>query len=255
MIAITIDCEQWNLPQLRGKEGKITTDYSREGNKVLLKILKKHKIKATFFVTGYFAEKEAKQVKEISKNHEVACHGYSHFYRSNPSQDIENDINRAKKVLERTINKKVFGFRAPQMQFSMKLLKILNKKRFRYDSSLHPAFLPGYYINLNYPIKPFIPKEMKIKEIPAAVMPYTRLPISWFFMRNLGWRWAAYSAKELIKKSIIPILYFHSWEFFPVKDKNVSKLITRNTGKKFANQFEKLLDYFKNEKFVTLKEI
>ena len=259
MIALTIDCEEWNSPLLRGRFVKENnnTDFSREGNKNLLKLLDKYNIKATFFVTGYFAEREKRQVKEIlKKGHEIACHGYSHFYRGNKNLDIENDVRKSKKIIEKITKKKVLGFRAPQMQFSLELIKILDKQGFRYDSSIHPAFLPGYYYNFNYPLNVYKPiKELKIKEIPAASMPFLRLPINWIFMRNLGYRWTNLGINALLKKDIVPVLYFHSWEFTKIKSKNVSYLFRRNTGKKFSLELEKLLKRFKDEKFVKMHEL
>lgn len=259
MIALTIDCEEWNSPLLRGRIVKENnnTDFSREGNKNLLRLLDKHKIKATFFITGYFAEREKEQVKEILKRgHEIACHGYSHFYRNNKDLNIENDVKKSKKVIEKIINKKVLGFRAPQMRFSFELIKILDKQGFKYDSSIHPAFLPGYYYNFNYPLNIYKPiKELKIKEIPAASMPFLRLPINWIFMRNLGYRWTSLGINALLKRNITPVLYFHSWEFTEIKSKNVSFLFIRNTGKKFCLELEKLLNRFKDEKFVKVSEL
>ena len=45
MIAITVDCEQWNAPALRGKKdlSNDNTSYSFNGNKELLRIFDKNK--------------------------------------------------------------------------------------------------------------------------------------------------------------------------------------------------------------------
>ena len=259
MISITIDCEEWNSPLLRGifvKENN-NTDFSREGNKNLLKLLDKYDIKATFFVTGYFAEREKEQVKEIlRKGHEIACHGYNHFYRKNKNLDIENDVKKSKKIIEKIIKKKVIGFRAPQMQFSLELIKILDKQGFKYDSSIHPAFLPGYYYNFNYPLNVYKPiKNLKIREIPTAVIPFLRLPINWVFMRNLSYKWASLGVNSLLKKNITPVLYFHSWEFTKLNSRYVPYLWKRNTGERFCLELEKFIKRFKNEKFVKVSEI
>jgi len=254
MIAITIDCEQWNSGELRNKKDNENnnTNYSREGNKRLLKILEKHNIPVTFFVTGFFAEKEKKQIKEISKKHEIACHGYSHFYRDN-ILNLKQDIEKSKKILEKITNKKICGFRAPQMQFSKELINILERLNFKYDSSIHAAYLPGFYNNKNINLKPF--KINKITEIPASASYFFRIPVNWIFMRNMPLSYTIRIVKRLLKNRVVPVLYFHSWEFFEVKNKSVPFYITRNTGKKFCKKFDKFLDYFKNEKFVLLKDL
>ncbi len=255
MIAITIDCEQWNSPAIRGKEDPENNNikYSIEGNKSLLKILEKYKIPVTFFVTGFFAEKEQKQIKEISKKHEIACHGYNHFYRGNKRFDLKEDIFKAKKILEKITKKKIFGFRAPQMQFSEELIRILEELNFTYDSSIHSAWLPGFYNNRDKPLKHY--KIGNIIEIPASASYKLRLPFSWMFMRNLPLWYSVKIIKKLLKKGVIPVIYFHSWEFTEIKSKNVGFYVTRNTGKKFCNKFEKFLETFKEEKFVMMKEL
>jgi len=255
MIAITIDCEQWNSPKLRGIDDKSndSVEYSFEGNKNLLKILEKHNVPATFFVTGFFAERKKDQIKEISKNHEIGCHGYHHFYRRNKNLNLKEDISKSKRILEKITKKKVTGFRAPQMQFSKELIEVLSNLNFKYDSSLHPAYLPGFYNNRNKPLRPF--KIKNLLEIPASASYSMRLPISWIFIRNLPLFYSINIIKKLIRKNIIPVIYFHSWEFFKFRNKNIPFYITRGVGPKFCRKFDKLLSYFKDEKFVTLKEI
>ncbi|MBI2045143.1 polysaccharide deacetylase family protein [Candidatus Pacearchaeota archaeon] len=252
MIAITIDCEQWNAPALRGKKdpSNDNTSYSLDGNEKLLKILDNNKVMATFFVTGFFAEKEGEQIRKIAKKHEIACHGYNHFYRGNENLNLLNDISKAKKILEKTIKRGIIGFRAPQVQFSKELIKILEKLNFKYDSSIHSAWLPGFYNHRDKPLKPF--KIGKILEIPASASSKLRLPFSWIFIRNLPLIYSVNIVKRLLKNGIIPVIYLHSWEFYPVKNKSVAGYITRNTGDKFCRKFDKFLRAFKNEKFVTM---
>lgn len=255
MIALTIDCEQWNSPKLRGIEDADNgnTCFSYNGNIELLKILDKHNIRATFFVTGVFAEKNKEQVKEIGKNHEIACHGYNHFYRNNKNLNLGNDILKSKKILEEITKKKIYGFRAPQMQFSKDLIDVLERLNFKYDSSIHSAYLPGFYNNRKMPLEPFI--IGKILEIPASASYKSRLPVSWMFLRNLPLCYSVKIVMGLIKKNIIPVIYFHSWEFTEIKSKSVAFYITQNTGKRFCKKFEKFIEAFKNEEFVLMKDI
>jgi peptidoglycan/xylan/chitin deacetylase (PgdA/CDA1 family) len=255
MIAITVDCEQWNAPLLRGRKDPANdnTEYSYEGNKKILEILAKHKISATFFTTSFFAERHPKQIKEISKKHEIASHGHSHTYRISKELDIEKDIKKSKKVIEKIIGKKIIGFRAPQVQFSSKLIHVLEKLDFRYDSSIHSAWLPGFYNHRDKPLKPHL--VGKIVEIPASASHTLRLPFNWIFMRNLPLSYSVKIVNKLLKKRIIPVTYLHSWEFHNFKSKAVPFYITRNIGDKFCMKFEKFLNAFKNERFVTMTEI
>ncbi len=256
MIYLTIDCEQWNAPLLRGKDVKENnnTDYSKKGNEVLLEVFSKSKIQSTFFVTGFFAEQEPNQIIEIKDlGHEIACHGYDHFFRGNKNLNLNEDITKAKKILEKVIKSKVIGFRSPQLQFSNKLIDILEKNNFRYDSSLHPCFFPFYMDNSKFPLKPYYTgKNKKILELPLAVNPIIRLPISFIWTRNLGYNWLKSNVRRLLKRKINPILYFHSWEFTEVRSRNVPYYIIRKTGKKFVNFVSKLKNDFKKEDFSKL---
>ena len=228
MIALTIDCEQWNCPLLEGKETEENdnTSFSKKGNGVILDLLDKYNIKATFFITGYFAEKEPEQVKQIKeRGHEIACHGCNHFYRGNKNFDIKQDIIKAKEILEKITGKSIDGFRAPQMQYSEKLIEILSDLNFKYDSSLHPCYLPGHYNNLNKPIiisKPL--KNRSIIEIPVSVSSF-RMPIGWLFTRLFGINRTIAVFKNLLKRGMTPVLYFHSWEFVKMESKYVPFII------------------------------
>ncbi len=258
MIALTVDCEQWNCPFLEGRqtEENNETSFSKKGNEVILDLFEKYKIRATFFITGYFAEKEPDQVRLIQKNgHEIACHGYNHFYRRNKDFDMKADILKAKEILEKITESNIKGFRSPQMQYSEKLIKILNDLNFKYDSSLHPCWIPGHYNNLNKPIKIFKPlKNKDIIEIPASVSAF-RMPISWLFVRLLGINRTIAVFKSLLKKGAPPVLYFHSWEFVKMESKFVPFYYNFRTGKPFAANIEKLICKFKNTPFVTLEDL
>lgn len=255
MIALTIDCEQWNSPLLRGRKDveNGNTNYSFEGNKRLLDILKRNKVRATFFVSGAFAEKHPEQLKAIARAHEVASHGYCHFYRNNPQLNIKEDISKSKRIIEKIIGKKIYGFRSPQMQYSEKLLSILGKLKFVYDSSLHSANIPGFYNNKKLPNVPFM--MGKVLEIPASASYNLRLPISWAILRNMPLFYSVGIVKKLISRGITPVIYVHSWEFYNLKSKNVPRYVIRNTGEKFCKKLEKFIIAFKREKFIGMREL
>jgi peptidoglycan/xylan/chitin deacetylase (PgdA/CDA1 family) len=230
--------------------------FSRLGNEVLLELFRKHGITATFFVTGYFAEREPDHVRRlVEEGHEVAAHGYEHHYRGREF-DVAADVLRAKKVLEKITCKKVLGFRSPQAQYSLELLKVLDKAGFAYDSSLHPAYLPGYYDHSKKPLRIFTPAGLKIKEIPVAVIPRWRLPIVWMFMRLFGVSYTQLGVDALERRGINANLYFHSWEFVPMRSKNVPFYFTFRTGRKFVRMLENfiLINKKKGRKLVRLEE-
>ena len=160
MICLTVDVEEYNWPALRGKTSPDlgSTKCSFEGNKVLLKLFRRHKVRATFFVTGTFAQAHPEQVREIHKaGHEIGSHGFVHHYRNNPRLNIEADVKKSKEILEGILGEPILGFRAPQVQYSPRILKVVAAAGFAYDSSLHPAFAPGHYSRKDQPLAPFKP--------------------------------------------------------------------------------------------------
>ena len=72
---------------------------SQEGTKKILELLKKHQVRATFFVTAKFALQYPSLIKEISKQHEVALHGYAHdhHYESMEEKMVLNISAKRKK--------------------------------------------------------------------------------------------------------------------------------------------------------------
>ncbi|MBU0767032.1 polysaccharide deacetylase family protein [Patescibacteria group bacterium] len=258
MIALTIDAEQWNCPLLEGKDSEENKNisYSRDGNEVLLELFKKYDIKSTFFVTGFFGEKESQQVKLLNNNgHEIACHGYHHYWRGNKNLSIKEEVSKSKDVIGNIINKKISGFRAPQLQYSSELIEVLNEEGFIYDSSLHPTCIPGAYNNISQPISIFKPLiDSNILEIPVAVSPM-RLPIGWMFMRLFGIDRTIRCCKKLIEKGITPVIYFHSWELVGVKSKNVPFYYTYRTGMPFAKDIEKFIQVFGSSAFTTVENL
>ena len=258
MFAITIDSEEWNCPLLYGKDVSENglSSLSRAGNEIVLHLLERYGIKATFFITGRFAEMEPEQVRFISSSgHEIACHGYEHRYLNNPSLNIIRDIRMAKRVIEGITGQEIHGFRAPQMQFSEELLEILESQGFAYDSSLHPAFVPGRYNNFRMPVGVFRPLQGgKIVEIPVVVS-HLRLPVSWACMRLFGkWR-TVVAFKQYFIKGLFPVLYVHSWEFVRIRSSHVPFYYTFKTGEPFIKTFDAFLHVLKHLKSCTMYEL
>ena len=232
--------------------------FSNEGCFILIDLLQECDIKATFFITGYFAEKNPDIIKKLhQKGHEIANHSYHHQDLKNFDLDnLKSEIQRSTKILSNIIGEKIKGFRAPFCCYRKDLPSLLKTYNYQYDSSLHPAIVPGKYYNLFSPLSPFQIKN-EIWEIPIAVIPLIHFPISWWWMRNLG-SWITYIGTNInlySKRNVV--LYFHPWEFVDLPQmKKISHHITRNTGKEFCKQLKKFIQHYKNKNinFVPIKE-
>jgi len=265
-ICITFDLEEWWLPEHYKVSHPLngTTTFSRIGMERLLPMLNHKVVPCTFFVTGYYAERHRKQVKEILKQgHEIACHSYvdKPLLKFNFS-DAEKQISKSTKIITKIIGQRPQGFRAPQFSINDDILDIVMQHGYVYDSSVHPSVVPGHYIDYRSPLDPFVRRSRdgsnSIIEIPIAVFPVVRFPISWWWMRNLGVWLTKLGTSLNLKQNMNVNLYFHPWEFTKLPNlKGVPFHISRNTGTKNLVKLINLIDYFQKKgcKFDTLESL
>ncbi|MCF8067117.1 MAG: polysaccharide deacetylase [Desulfobacterales bacterium] len=110
---------------------------------LIMELLKKHDIRATFFVPGVTAETYPDRVTAIvAAGHEIACHGYTHTSPTDLSRkNEEKDLIRALEVLEDFVPR-VTGYRSPSWDFSPNTLFLLKKHKFRYSSNMMDDIRP-----------------------------------------------------------------------------------------------------------------
>ena len=115
----------------------------KDGMPILLELYKKYNVKSTFFFTGYIAEKFPEIVKMIMlDDHEVGCHGYTHFSETafdvlNLNEQIQH-LKKGKSILEDISGKEVISFRAPALRVNEFTVKALESTGFKIDSSVAP---------------------------------------------------------------------------------------------------------------------
>ncbi len=145
-ILLTFDVEEFDWPLQFGHPmtQKQMFEIPKKGLTDTLALLDKYDVQATFFTTANFAKKYSSLIKQMSKKHEIACHGYQH---SDSYMKDLSKLSRAKDELEKIIQKKITGFRAPR--FEIKNISELSRFGFLYDSSMHPTFIPGRYQNVS----------------------------------------------------------------------------------------------------------
>jgi len=129
-VAFTVDVEQDAPPFMATWRGM------NEGMPPLLALLSRHGVRATFFVTGAAASRFPQLIAEISRNHEVGCHGYDHerFDRL-PVAEQRARIRAATDILQQITGAKPSGFRAPNFRCTADTLKILAELGYTYDAS------------------------------------------------------------------------------------------------------------------------
>ena|SRR3989344_6098148 len=234
---------------------KVVYDIGKEGLINLINILKKFNgLKCTFFTTYTFSEYCKKQINQlIDMGHEIALHGYSHEqdYRVMEMKDITKYVTLAKKEIESLFGVKIEGFRAQQMRRIP--YDILAKMKIKYDSSLHPTYVPGYYNSFFEPRKIFVKENVTV--IPVTVTPIVKLPFSWIWFRNMGLTYSKIctSLARIDSKHIN--IYFHPWEFVdidkPIYREKMMSLIMKNTGDKMNRMMEDYIRWSINSGFKT----
>ena len=116
----------------------------RTGVPRLLRTLDRTRIKATFFVPGYTAERWPAVVRSIrDAGHEIAHHGYLHESVAALSpEDEERILVRGLAALDAVAGIRPSGWRAPMWESSWSSAELLVRHGFRYDSSLMDADEP-----------------------------------------------------------------------------------------------------------------
>lgn len=102
----------------------------------LLNVLEKHEVKATFFLTGLWAENYPELAKLIvSKGHEIGNHSYNHPDMTKISrQEIRQDIIKAEEIIRKAteIDTRPL-FRPPYGAFNKKVLRVVGTTGYKYS--------------------------------------------------------------------------------------------------------------------------
>jgi polysaccharide deacetylase family protein (PEP-CTERM system associated) len=228
--ALTFDVEEYFHAEafarvLRPEEWPTLESRVTRSTERLLDILDRERVRATFFVLGWVAERHPGLVREIaSLGHEIACHGYGHRMIQHLSRpDFERDVTRAKRALEDAVGRPVLGYRAPTfsiMRATLWSLDVLIEAGFRYDSSIFPVVHDRYGI----PDAPRFPHRLKapsggeITEFPMSTMTVLgrRLPVAGGgYFRLFPYRVTRRAIARINGERQPAMVYLHPWEFDP----------------------------------------
>ena len=189
----------------------------------ILELFDRNDVKATFFVLGWVAERFPHLVRRItSAGHELASHGYSHVRAGNQTRgEFQQDVVRAKNILEEIAGSSVGGYRAPSYSIGAKNLwavDILQEVGYRYSSSIYPIHHDLYGMP-EAPRFAFRHEGCGLLEIPISTVRLFKLNLpcgGGGYFRLLPYkvsRWAINQLNEREKQACI--FYFHPWEIDP----------------------------------------
>jgi polysaccharide deacetylase family protein (PEP-CTERM system associated) len=207
---------------------------------LVLEMLGRHEVRATFFVLGWVAVRNPKLVRQLLRaGHEIACHGNGHRRVGTQSRrEFREDIRKSKAILEDLCGEPVVGYRAPSYSISKQTLWAFDElleAGYLYDASVFPVRHDFYGIP-DWPRFPFAvsrgpggdwaPKEGSaageasgMLEIPITTLSLLgqNIPIAgggYFRFFPYGFtRWGLRRINTRDKRPFV--FYLHPWELDP----------------------------------------
>jgi peptidoglycan/xylan/chitin deacetylase (PgdA/CDA1 family) len=245
MVLLSFDIEEFDMPFEYNRVISFgeQISISSEGTLIILDLLKKHKLKATFFSTVTFAKNaEAIIGRIIAEGHELASHGYYH-------SDFKNEhLLQSRLALEELSGAKVTGYRMPRMMPVDETE--IKKAGYHYNSSINPTWLPGRYNNRHISRTWFM--QNRVIQIPASVSPILRFPLFWLSFHNLPiWLYIHLARKTYEKDGYINI-YFHPWEFTRLQDKDrfgFPGYVSKNSGKDMIKRMDRFMQWINDQDY------
>lgn len=192
---------------------------------LILSILDEKQIKATFFVLGWVAERNADSIRRIqAAGHEVGSHGHSHIPIWHQSIDeFREDIRRSQGVLGDLLGEVPTLYRAPCFSVvprTLWALNVLHAEGIQLDSSIFPVSHPEYGL-------PDAERGIHEIELPSGGV-LTEFPMTsgeglfrktafcgggWF---RLAPYWLTRRSLRAVERAGRPfVFYLHPWELDP----------------------------------------
>lgn len=232
--ALTIDVEDWFHPELVRDHVDLAKAEGRapEAVSILLNLLNKYRVKATFFILGEVAGRFPGLIRQLhQEGHELGCHGMSHrMLRDLGEKAFRQELIDFRSLMKGILgNVEIKGFRAPTFSLDLDTrwaLPVLNDFGYRYDSSIFPTkiFLNRIYGVKNAPRFPYRisfddpgreDPNSPLWEFPAALvqMMNVRFPFSGgFYLRAIPFSLFKRALKRINQEGPFNI-YLHPWEW------------------------------------------
>ncbi len=206
--------EQWQHQQIRFEKPMYQ----------LLDMFAEHKVQATFFWLGWFAERYPGLVREcMQRGHEIASHGYGHVlaYKVGPAK-FREDIRKSKAVLEDITGTSISGFRAAgfsTLNNTLWTFDEIAEAGFRYDSSVFPA-KRGHGGMASAILEPYCMsvKNHVLWEFPQSMLQWGKFRLSLFgggYLRLFPYSLINYGIKNIHEQKRPLIVYIHPREIDP----------------------------------------
>lgn len=273
-VALTVDLEEWTVPQdfsrksARPVPEALKLEVTRKGLHKLLDILGLEQVKATFFVTVYFAQRNCTLLHNmLTGGHEIGNHGLDHNPRPKQTwNEWLETIRKSTRALEESLGTRPYGYREPYFAITRQMIRALMQTGYLYDSSVLGTWLPSrHQQGVAVPSSPFVwnsqigEDEARLVELPVSVFPKLRIPVGWWwFRKNCGELIPWVTGKLLFRLAQPFITDVHSWELSEVPEGyGVPFHVKHNCGKRSADQILHLIRRLKRSgaEFVLMKTL
>ncbi|SIN64775.1 polysaccharide deacetylase family protein [Chitinophaga niabensis] len=234
-ILISVDVEEFDIPEEYGQkiplQEKLLVSY--RGVVKTMTLFEELNIRATFFITAYWAQNFPDMVKRMAAKHEIASHAFYH--------DVfeETDLLDSRNELEYISGQKVKGFRMPRLKPVN--MESLEKAGYTYDASLNPTWIPGRYNNRKQPR--YVHRKEALWVMPSSVTPRLRLPVFWLSVKNFPLWFTRYCSRRILQKEDYFSFYFHPWELEDLSSYKLPLVVKSVSGTKMHNKMRRFLAY------------
>lgn len=228
---LSFDLEHWYTATLLREEVSDPVDRIEESVEIVLELLRKFDATATFFVVGEVVEEYPDLIRSVADDgHEIASHGHTHtpLFELSP-EAFREELELSAAAITDATGDRPDGFRAPNFSVTPRTqwaFDVLRDVEYRYDSSVFPVRTPMYGVSgaplRPYRVDPRRPFEASdrgdgLVELPLAVFhPRVRLPTAGgFYARLLPLLILKRGIRNLNRRGLPAMLYFHPWEFNP----------------------------------------
>lgn len=234
-ILLSFDAEEFDIPEEFGRAVPEATQFEvgARGLQVVLDLLERLEVRATFFTTGRLAEHAPDLIRRIVARHELASHGYHH------SRWEDADLIRSRQVLEALGGVRVSGFR--RARFAPTDHALILDAGYRTNSSENPIYMPGRYNNLRRPRVAYFSGDLL--NVPISASPVIRLPLFWLAFKNLPQPLIHAASRWTLRHDGYLNVFWHPWEFVDVTGFGLPRYVTRHCGESLRIKLERYIQF------------
>ena len=206
---------------------------SAPGLEAILELCREYGMPSTIFVAGKFVDAYSSLINEAADaGHEIGAHGWAHTldmdenFRSTTYDAQREWLLRATESIERATGARPSIFRAPFLQVSNTMFRVLDELEYSIDSSI-PArrFDAGFgminsFSHFRAPLDPYHPNPHRLAQKGSSpiieVAPSSFIfPVNMTALRILGPSLTRWAARRVYNRASVLNFYCHPWEFVP----------------------------------------